>query len=140
MSVLKPGSWLGLIGGGQLGRMFAIAAQTLGYRVMVLDPDQGSPASAVCDAQLVAEYDDQEALTALADRVLAVTTEFENVPADSLAFLALHRRVTPAAASVAIAQDRIAEKNFIAKAGARVAPHHVVRTLDDEGQSPRLRR
>jgi 5-(carboxyamino)imidazole ribonucleotide synthase len=137
MSVLKPGSWLGLIGGGQLGRMFAMAAQTLGYRVMVLDPDQGSPASAVCDAQLVAEYDDNEALAALAERVAAVTTEFENVPADSLAFLALERRVTPAASSVAIAQDRIAEKNFIAKAGASVAPHHVVRTLADLAEAPR---
>jgi 5-(carboxyamino)imidazole ribonucleotide synthase len=131
MSVLKPGSWLGLIGGGQLGRMFAMAAQTLGYRVMVLDPDQGSPASAVCDAQLVAEYHDREALATLAERVAAVTTEFENVPADSLDFLARERRVTPAAASVAIAQDRIAEKNFIARAGARVAPHHVVRTQGD---------
>ena len=136
MSVLKPGSWLGLIGGGQLGRMFAMAAQTLGYRVMALDPDHGSPASAVCDAQLVAEYDDREALNALAERVAAVTTEFENVPAASLAYLALQRRVTPAAASVAIAQDRIAEKNFIATAGARVAPHHVVQSLEDLAAAP----
>jgi 5-(carboxyamino)imidazole ribonucleotide synthase len=129
--MLAPGSWLGLMGGGQLGRMFAMAAQSLGYRVLVLDPDPNSPASAVCDEQIVAAYDDVRALAALAERVHAITTEFENVPAQSLAQLAEHRLVTPASESVAIAQDRIAEKGFIASAGAKVAPHHVIGALSD---------
>jgi 5-(carboxyamino)imidazole ribonucleotide synthase len=129
--MLAPGSWLGLMGGGQLGRMFAIAAQTLGYRVLVLDPDDPSPASAVCDEQLIANYDDPLALDALAGRCLAITTEFENVPAQSLSRLAATREVSPAAASVAIAQDRIAEKRFIRASGIDVAPHHVIEAAGD---------
>jgi len=129
--MLLPGSWLGLMGGGQLGRMFAMAAQTLGYRVLVLDPDDQNPASAVCDDQLLADYDDEDALDALASRCVAITTEFENVPAESLSRLARTRPVSPSAESVAIAQDRIAEKRFIAATGIAVAPHHVVENLAD---------
>lgn len=134
--MLLPGSWLGLLGGGQLGRMFAMAAQTLGYRVLVLDPDGQNPASAVCDDQLLANYDDEEALDALASRCQAITTEFENVPADSLSRLSRSRQVSPSAASVAIAQDRIAEKRFIAAAGIAVAPHHVITAVSDLKGAP----
>ncbi len=134
--MLAPGSWLGLMGGGQLGRMFAMAAQRLGYRVLVLDPDPNSPASAVCDDQIVAAYDDPKALDLLAERSSAITTEFENVPAASLARLALRRLVTPASSSVAIAQDRISEKGFISAAQATVAPHHVINVLADLDEVP----
>ena len=114
---LAPRGWLGLLGGGQLGRMFAQAAQALGYRVCVLDPDALGPAAAVADRHLRADYADPAALAELASQCSAVTTEFENVPAASLDFLATRGVVSPDGASVAIAQDRIAEKSFVRSAG-----------------------
>ena len=130
-SIVPPGSWLGLLGGGQLGRMFCMAAQSLGYKVCVLDPGHDSPAGAVADDHIAADYLDEGALTELGRRCRAATTEFENVPAAALEFLALHCRVSPDAASVAIAQDRIAEKRFIGKCGIDVAPHVVVERESD---------
>ena len=126
MDAIPPGSWLGLLGGGQLGRMFCMAAQSLGYKVCVLDPGHDSPAGAVADDHIAADYLDESALTELGRRCRAATTEFENVPAAALEFLARHCRVSPDAASVAIAQDRIAEKRFIAASGIDVAPHAVI--------------
>jgi 5-(carboxyamino)imidazole ribonucleotide synthase len=132
MSVpIAPGSWLGLLGGGQLGRMFCMAAQSLGYKVCVLDPGRDSPAGAVADDHLCADYLDQAALAELARRCHAATTEFENVPAAALAFLAHHCAVSPEAASVAIAQDRISEKRFLAASGVAVAPHAVIAEASD---------
>ena len=130
-SIVPPGSWLGLLGGGQLGRMFCMAAQSLGYKVCVLDPGHDSPAGAVADDHIAADYLDEGALTELGRRCRAATTEFENVPAAALEFLALHCRVSPDAASVAIAQDRIAEKRFIGKCGIDVAPHVVIERESD---------
>lgn len=131
MDAIPPGSWLGLLGGGQLGRMFCMAAQSLGYKVCVLDPGRDSPAGAVADDHIAADYLDEAALTELGRRCRAATTEFENVPAAALAFLAQHCTVSPDAASVAIAQDRIAEKRFIAACGIDVAPHLVIEREDD---------
>ncbi len=128
---IAPGAWLGLLGGGQLGRMFCMAAQSLGYKVCVLDPGRDSPAGAVADDHLCADYLDQSALAELARRCRAATTEFENVPAAALAFLAQHCAVSPDAASVAIAQDRIDEKRFLAASGIEVAPHAVITQADD---------
>ncbi|MCL4748486.1 MAG: 5-(carboxyamino)imidazole ribonucleotide synthase, partial [Burkholderiaceae bacterium] len=85
---LAPGSWLGLLGGGQLGRMFCMAAQSLGYRVCVLDPGGDSPAGALADRWIRAAYDDEAALAEMSGVCAAVTTEFENVPAASLDALA----------------------------------------------------
>src|SRR4029453_9734376 len=104
---IPPGAWLGLLGGGQLGRMFCMAAQSLGYKVAVLDPGDDSPAGSVADRHIRADYLHAKGLAALASLCRAATTEFENVPAAALEFLARDARVTPAAASVAIAQDRI---------------------------------
>lgn len=126
MDAIPPGSWLGLLGGGQLGRMFCMAAQSLGYKVCVLDPGHDSPAGAVADDHIAADYLDEVALTELGRRCRAATTEFENVPAAALSFLAQHCSVSPDAASVAIAQDRIAEKRFVAACGIGVAPHAVI--------------
>ncbi len=126
-----PGAWLGLLGGGQLGRMFCMAAQSLGYKVVVLDPASDSPAGAVADRHIRADYLDSKALTDLAAVASAATTEFENVPAAALEFLARNRRVTPAAASVAIAQDRISEKMFLSGHDFAVAPFAVLRSGDD---------
>ncbi len=86
--MIAPGSWLGLLGGGQLGRMFTMAAQSMGYKVVVLDPGTDSPAGSVADDHIAADYLDRDALAQLADRCAATTTEFENVPADSLRALA----------------------------------------------------
>src|SRR5215469_2291470 len=126
VSPILPGAWLGMVGGGQLGRMFCFAAQAMGYRVAVLDPDETSPAGAVADKHLRAPYDDEAALTELARLCAAVSTEFENVPAASLDTLAKSTFVSPAGRCVAVAQDRIAEKRFIAAAGVPVAPHVVI--------------
>lgn len=124
--VIDPGNWLGMLGGGQLGRMFCHAAQSMGYKVAVLDPAKECPAGVVADLHIQAAYDDAPALERLADLCAAVTTEFENVPAQSLAQLQKRVRVTPDPRSVAIAQDRISEKAFLAKAGVPVAPHAAI--------------
>ena len=128
---VPPGAWLGLLGGGQLGRMFCMAAQSLGYRVAVLDPGSRGPAASVADRHIAADYLDPRALGELASFAAAATTEFENVPAAALEFLARTMRVTPGAASVAIAQDRIEEKTFLARSGFAVAPFAVLRDAAD---------
>jgi len=128
---VAPGRWLGLLGGGQLGRMFCMAAQSLGYRVAVLDPASDGPAASVADRHIHADYLEPAGLARLAALVAAATTEFENVPAASLEFLSRTARVTPTAASVAIAQDRISEKTFLAGHGFAVAPYAVLRSADD---------
>ena len=125
---LLPGSWLGIMGGGQLGRMFCMAAHALGFRVAVLDPDEHSPAAACADWQIQTAYTDERGLSQLAQRCGAVSTEFENVPADSLEWLAARVPVAPGAAAVSIAQDRIREKAFIQAAGIAVAPYAIVRS------------
>ncbi len=129
--VIAPGAWLGLLGGGQLGRMFTMAAQSMGYKVMVLDPGADSPAGTVADRHLRAEYTDADALAEMAKRCAAATTEFENVPAESLQRLSEGCIVSPAAHSVAIAQDRIREKLFLAERGFGVAPFAVIRSEAD---------
>ncbi len=112
---LLRGKTLGVLGGGQLGRMFVHAAQRLGFETCVLDPDPQSPAARASDSAIAAAYDDSAALAELARRCFAVTTEFENVPADSLAFLAQHCQVAPQADAVRMAQDRVKEKSFFAE-------------------------
>ena len=124
--MILPGSTLGVLGGGQLGRMFVIQARTMGYAVMVLDPDHRSPAGQLADIHLRAEYTDPAALDRLAAECAAVTTEFENVPAESLERLASRVRVRPPVAAVAIAQDRIAEKSFLERHGFPTAPFRPV--------------
>jgi 5-(carboxyamino)imidazole ribonucleotide synthase len=136
VDALPPGAWLGLLGGGQLGRMFCMAAQSMGYRVCVLDPGDASPAGSVADRHLRADYEDEQALGELAALCRAATTEFENVPARSLEFLASHCRVSPAAACVAIAQDRIAEKGFVSGCGLKTAPYVPVVSRSDLEQAP----
>ena len=128
---IVPGEWLGLLGGGQLGRMFCMAAQSLGYRVAVLDPGHESPAGSVADRHLCADYLDPEGLASMRTTCRAATTEFENVPAAALEFLARDLRVTPGAASVAIAQDRISEKTFLDGNGFPVVPFAVLRDEAD---------
>jgi 5-(carboxyamino)imidazole ribonucleotide synthase len=133
--MIAPGAWLGLLGGGQLGRMFSMAAQSMGYRVMVVDPGVHSPAGDVADACVRADYLDPDALARLARDCAAVTTEFENVPAEALRRLARDCFVSPAADSVAVAQDRIREKAFLADA-VGVGEYAIVRTEEDLAAAP----
>lgn len=135
--VLLPGETLGLMGGGQLGRMFAQAAATMGYHVAVLEPGATSPAGEVALRQITARYDDAEGLRTLAQTVRAVTTEFENVPAASLRALAdAGLRTTPSADAVAATQNRNVEKAFIERAGVPVAPHARVASEADVAALP----
>jgi 5-(carboxyamino)imidazole ribonucleotide synthase len=128
---IDPGEWLGLMGGGQLGRMFTHAAQSLGFRVCVLEPTADSPAGQAADEHIVAAYDDAAALDKLAARCRAVTTEFENVPSAALSRLAQRVRVCPAPEAVAVAQDRALEKRFIASQHIPVAPYAVITRIDE---------
>jgi 5-(carboxyamino)imidazole ribonucleotide synthase len=125
--VILPGATVGVLGGGQLGRMFALQARTMGYSVVVLDPDPASPAGAVADRHIQAPYDDQRALAELSASCAAITTEFENVPATALEFLAKSSLVRPPVEAVATAQDRIAEKSFLQSHGIPTARFHAVR-------------
>src|SRR5918996_794743 len=129
--MIFPDSMLGMLGGGQLGGMFTLAAHSMGYRVTVLDPDPTSPAGAIADVHLKAAYQDREALEQLADTCEAVTTEFENVPAESLRWLAAHCTVRPTPDSVAVAQDRVREKRFLVENGFAVAPFDVITVAED---------
>ena len=131
-------TWLGIMGGGQLGRMFAHAAQAMGYKVAVLEPQADCPAGHVTDEHIVAAYTDLRALGELAALSVAVSTEFENVPAQSLTFLAERSFVAPGADSVSIAQDRVREKQFFARvaaangaAGVLPASHAVITNHGD---------
>jgi 5-(carboxyamino)imidazole ribonucleotide synthase len=133
--MILPGSTLGVLGGGQLGRMFCVAARTMGYKTVVLDPDSSSPAGHIADEHIKAGYTDQQALDLLADRCDAITTEFENVPADSLKYLATKKPVHPSAQSVEIAQNRIDEKNFAKKHGIEPAPFAAIYSEQDLQQA-----
>ena len=119
---------LGVMGGGQLGRMFVHAAQQMGFFTAVLDPDANSPAGRVSHHHIPTAYTDPEGLAQLAAVSVAITTEFENVPAPALATLAARRLVAPAASAVAIAQDRAAEKAHFVKCGVPCAPYAVIDT------------
>lgn len=120
--MILPPAMLGILGGGQLGRYFTLAARDMGYRVMVLDPDDDCPAASVADVFLAAAYDDATALAELARQCAAVTTEFESVPAAALRQLARRVPVHPGPEAVAICQDRAREKAFLAEHGLPHAP------------------
>jgi 5-(carboxyamino)imidazole ribonucleotide synthase len=112
---ILPGSYLGILGGGQLGRMFTQAAQSMGYKVCVLDPDAESPAGSIAEKFIKADYTDSAALKEMASLCTSVSTEFENVPAQALDELeSLGVFVAPRSSCVSLAQNRIAEKNFLA--------------------------
>ncbi len=119
---------LGVMGGGQLGRMFVHAAQAMGYFTAVLDPDVASPAGLVSHHHVQTDYLDEQGLAQLMQRCAAITTEFENVPAPALMTLGAQRPVAPGAEAVAIAQDRAAEKAHFVRCGVPVAPHAVIAT------------
>ena len=125
---IEPGATLGVMGGGQLGRMFVHAAQQMGYFTAVLDPDPDSPAGRVSHHHIRSDYLAEAGLARLAECSAAITTEFENVPAPALAALALRRPVAPGAHAVAIAQDREREKEHFRRCGVPCAPYAAIAT------------
>lgn len=131
MSAILPGATLGVLGGGQLGRMFCVAARTMGYQLAVLDPDAGSPAGRIADHHIQADFTDHAALDQLAKLCDVITTEFENVPADSMRYLASKCPVFPSPDALEIAQNRNREKQFARDAGLLPVPYHAIRNESD---------
>ena len=130
MSIL-PGSTIGMLGGGQLGRMFTIAARNMGYEVIVLDPDVNSPAGMLATRHICADYSDPAALTTLSQDCDVVTTEFENIPASTLEHLAAACPVRPGSHAVTFTQDRIHEKTFLRDQGIPTAKFAVIQSEQD---------
>jgi 5-(carboxyamino)imidazole ribonucleotide synthase len=125
-----------MLGGGQLGRFFVSAAHEMGYQVWVLDPDKNSPAGQIAERHFCNNYDDYAALDAFAAGCAAITTEFENVPAATLDYLAKFVPVRPSATAVAICQERIAEKSFLRDNGLPHGPFTEIRSEDDIRNAP----
>jgi len=130
-AVIAPPATLAVLGGGQLGRFFVRAAQELGYRVWVLDPDPQAPAGQIAERHLVAPYHDRQALALIAAHAAAATTEFENVPAAALEQLAAHIPVRPSAQAVAVCQDRRSEKAFLTRHSLPCGPYRVIESVAD---------
>jgi 5-(carboxyamino)imidazole ribonucleotide synthase len=126
--IIKPGSTIGVLGGGQLGRMFAMAARRLGYRVHTLAPDDDTPTGQVADVEINASYDDLDAIRAFARAVDVVTFEFENVSAEAAEEAEAHAIVRPSGHALHVAQNRLREKAFVADLGLPVTPFAPVRT------------
>lgn len=132
---ILPPATLGVLGGGQLGRFFVIAARQMGYSVWVLDPDKHSPAGALANRHLCADYSDTDALDQMAQACAAMTTEFENVPAAALEYFCKFMPVRPRPETVALCQNRVAEKCFLRDNGLPHAPFLVVKSSDDLQQA-----
>ncbi len=131
MSALLPGATIGIFGGGQLGRMMAMAARGMGYRILVLDPDPGCPARFVVDGCIEAGWDDSRGAAMLARGCDVVTLEIEQIGEHSMASAATFCPVRPGGALLAIIQDRIEQKNWLRKHGFPVGEYRAVRTLDE---------
>jgi 5-(carboxyamino)imidazole ribonucleotide synthase len=131
MKPVLPGQTIGILGGGQLGRMFAIAARRLGYRVHAFDPTQDCPTGQVADVEVNASYDDVDAAMRFAEQVDVVTFEFENVPAETLAAIERIRPVHPAPFVLETTRHRLREKNFLSGSGFPVASFREVRGVPD---------
>ncbi|MBP3039247.1 5-(carboxyamino)imidazole ribonucleotide synthase [Bacillaceae bacterium Marseille-Q3522] len=129
--VIKPGQTIGIIGGGQLGRMMALAAKAQGYRIAVLDPTEDSPCGQVADVKVVAAYDDLKAIKKLATVSDVITYEFENIDAEALAWLTAHAYVPQGTNLLEITQDRVKEKAAIRQAGVETAPYAVIEKKED---------
>jgi len=129
--MIKAGATIGIVGGGQLGRMLAMAAAHMGYRTCIFTPEKDSPASHVATVTIVADYQDQEALAQFARQVDVVTFEFENIPPESLQQLQSRVSVFPDPSVLHICRNRLREKHFVQDLGIPTAPFHAVRSLAD---------
>src|SRR5258708_16340544 len=131
MTAIPPGAKIGILGGGQLGRMTALAAAALGYKCHIFSPDKDAPAAHVADAATVAAYTDEKALAKFASQVAVVTYEFENIPYLPVAAIAERVPVRPSPTVLQIAQDRLREKEFLNSVGAGTAKYRPVSNLAD---------
>ncbi|WP_091921048.1 5-(carboxyamino)imidazole ribonucleotide synthase [Phyllobacterium sp. CL33Tsu] len=131
MSMISPGSTIGIIGGGQLGRMLAMAAARLGYRTVILEPQGDCPAGQVANQHILAAYDEPNALEQLAEVSDVITYEFENVPVDAAETLNETKSVFPPPEALKVSQDRVAEKRFLAKVGIPTAQWRIVESEGD---------
>lgn len=129
--IYLPGATIGVMGGGQLGRMFAIAARRMGYRVQIFTPEEDSPAGQLADLTRIADYTNEAAVTRFAQDVDVITFEFENIPIESVEWCAQHCEVRPAGSILHMAQNRLREKTFLAEAGIPVAPFRSVRSAHE---------
>ncbi len=137
-AVHPPGSTIGVMGGGQLGRMFAIAARRMGYRVHSFSPEEDSPSGQFADVEIAAPYSDEAAVTAFAKGIDVLTFEFENIPVRTIEWCAPHCEVCPAGQVLHIAQDRVREKQFLSSAGLPLAPFMAVES--EEGLAQAIRK
>ncbi|SEM92178.1 5-(carboxyamino)imidazole ribonucleotide synthase [Mesobacillus persicus] len=128
--VILPGETIGIVGGGQLGKMMTIAAKSMGFRVVVLDPTDDCPCGQVADEQIIGEYGDLQAIKQLAEKSVVITYEFENIQAEALEWLTNHAHVPQGTELLKITQDRIQEKAAIQSAGVDVAPYTVIEHID----------
>ena len=128
---LPPGATIGILGGGQLGRMLSVAASRLGFKTHVFEPSNNPPAAHVADRVTTAGYDDQAALAAFAASVDVITYEFENIPTAALDVLEKTHPIRPNRRALAISQERIAEKDFLTGLGLTTAPYAAVNSMDD---------
>ncbi len=131
LAALEPGMTIGIVGGGQLGRMMALSAKYMGFRVGVLDPTDDCPTAQVADFQIVADYDDTAAIRALADHSDVLTYEFENVDADALDAVRDRVAIPQGTDLLRVTQNRIAEKTFINDHGIGTAPWRAVQSRDE---------
>ena len=129
--VIRPGQMIGIIGGGQLGRMMALAAKASGFKIAVLDPTPNCPCGQVADVEITAEYNDLQALKKLADISDVITFEFENINGEALEWLQQHAYIPQGADVLKISQNRIIEKQTIVKAGVQIAPYVVIKEMKD---------
>lgn len=129
--MIKPGSTIGILGGGQLGRMLAMAAARLGYQSHIYCPEENSPAFHVAAKQTIAAYEDADALEKFAKSVDVVTYEFENVPAETARIVANHALLAPGAKALKVSQDRLVEKDFLNDSGVKTAPYQAFETLEE---------
>lgn len=120
---LRPGATIGILGGGQLGRMLSVAAARLGYKSHIFEPGATPPAAQVADALTTASYDDEAALRAFADAVDVITYEFENIPTEALDLLEILRPIRPGREALRVSQDRLTEKDFLQGLGLQTAPY-----------------
>ncbi|MBO6506711.1 MAG: 5-(carboxyamino)imidazole ribonucleotide synthase [Kordiimonadaceae bacterium] len=131
MTRINPGGTIGIMGGGQLGRMLALAAAQLGYKCHIYCPEENSPAFQVADQKTVAAYENEVALTEFAQSVDVATYEFENVPSQTAAVVAANTLLRPGAKALAVSQDRLVEKQFLNEAGVETAPYEAFHTAED---------
>jgi len=129
--VILPGSTLGMIGGGQLGRMFTIAARSMGYHVTILDPDPHSPAGSIADQHITADFNDHAALDMLGDCCAVITAETENISLESLKRLQQHCKVRPSPETIAITQDRLREKTWLDEHDFSTVAFYTIQTVSE---------